>query len=88
MDSNEIFIKCECGTGGMMVNHDTEYNQYYFSYWGYGTNPKNHGLWRRIKYAMRVIFQRKIWDDEIILGPREAKELVEFVNKTQNENRG
>ena len=33
MGSNEIFVKCECGTEGMMVNHDPEYNQYYFSYW-------------------------------------------------------
>jgi len=88
MDSKEIFIRCECGTEGMMVNHDPEYNQYNFSYWGYGTDPKYHTLWGRIKYAMGVIFKRRIWNDEVILGPREAKELVEFINKTQNANRG
>jgi hypothetical protein len=87
MDSNEIFIKCECGAEGMMVNHDSEYSQYYFSYWRYGSDPRGHSLWHRIKYAMQVIFRGKIWNDEIILGPREAKELVEFINKTQNENR-
>lgn len=84
MDSNEIFIQCECGTEGMMINHDPEYSQYYFSYWKYGSDPRGHSLWGRIKYAVGVIIKGKIWADEVILGPKEAKELVEFINKTMD----
>lgn len=84
MDSNGIFIKCECGTEGMVVNNDPEYDQYYFSYWGYGTNPKNHGLWRRIKYVIGVIFGGKIWNDAIILDRNGIEKLEKFIKETEN----
>lgn len=78
-----VFIKCECGTEGMMVDFDKECKHFNFSYWKYGSDPRYFPLWRRITTAFRFIFSGKMWSDEVIIHNDDIENLTNFIEKNK-----
>lgn len=84
MDSNELFIKCECHGEGIEITRDDELNQYYLAFWGYGfNNNKKFSFWRRLIFAWMLIIKGTLYNDMVILDDNKATELVDFINKTK-----
>lgn len=84
-------IECDCGTHMIKVqsNVDIYYlsdgNQrvrqdIYFAMYGYGN--QRHGFWERLKIAWKIIRTGKVFADQVILNPEEAKKLSTFINET------
>lgn len=84
MSEKSIFLKCDCHTEGVEMEHDSEYNQYYLAFWGSGFgNNKKHSFLKRCKFAWTLITKGTLYTDMVVLDETKASELADFINKTK-----
>lgn len=85
IDDSSIILKCECHSEAMEVTYDSEFKQFWFSYWGYGFSNKKVSLFRRLKFAFRLILKGTLHKDFLILDEDKAKQLVDFINQNKKQ---
>lgn len=75
----EIFLKCDCHGEAIMVSKFGGEEEFYFSYWGAGVNPKSLRFSDKIKLCWKVLVHGNPYVDEVILNKAKAKELAAFL---------
>lgn len=82
MEKNETFIKCDCGTEFLHLQHDNEdgWKSFYLSFWQYGS-PSTISFFQRIKWAWKVLTKGNLYGDQLILSEKSALELKDYIQK-------
>lgn len=92
--NNELIIRCECGTDILMVHEWREkysgfksqtFDLAMFSYGQYQNKPS---FIERLKYCWMHLRTGKIFSDEIIMTPKDAKQLADFINSQMEDFKG
>lgn len=83
---NELFVKCDCSTEGMLLTHYEEDKQIYVVLYGIGIEYNNKpNFWQRLKYAIFHLRTGKKVNDSIILTYDNAKKISNWIKKEINE---
>lgn len=75
-----MFIKCECGSEGLFVEH--EEGMYYISIVSSHEHQFKLSWLSRLKIALKIFFTGKLYNDQIILSKHEANKLVGYLHDT------
>lgn len=84
--NNELIIRCECGTDILMVHEwrekysDVQRQTFDLAMFSYGQYQNKPSFIERLKYCWRHLRTGKIFSDEIIMTPKDAKKLADFIN--------
>jgi len=77
----ERFVKCECGTEGVLIEEDDTLGGFVMSFFGTSTyNFAKGSLWQRFRLALRVIFNGRLYHDQILISKKNAKEICQYFN--------
>lgn len=75
----EIFIKCECGTEGVLLEKDDDLGGFVMSFFGTSIYTFAKGsLWQRFRLALRVMFKGRLYHDQILISKENAKEICQY----------
>lgn len=77
----DLFIKCDCHSEAMMVQKYAGEDEFYFSYWGEGTNPKSLSFRDKMILCWKTIFHGNPYIDGVILNKAKARKLAAFLTK-------
>lgn len=87
MNNKEIFIKCECGSEGVFINHDTRDKTFEMCFMS--NNPDNFktSLLQRVRHMFKMLFTGKMHHDQIVMSDTQVKRMVDFFiqNNIQHE---
>lgn len=90
LKSNNVSIKCECGTHILMIENmvveypetdkksDQSFNISFFEYGQYTPKPS---FFTRIKTALKFIKDGTFYKDQVTLNPTEAVKLRNFIDE-------
>lgn len=82
MEKNEIFVKCDCETEGIEVQHWNDEKSLCFSFWAYGRSNTSSIPWRhRVRMIWKILMGKDLYSDMVILNYEKAKEVADFINK-------
>lgn len=70
------FYNCDCGTEGIIVDHDDEDKQFYFVIWEYGQKGSQLGWWDRLRHCWKMLKSGFPYEDQTILCTEEAERLA------------
>jgi hypothetical protein len=89
-EDNYKIIMCDCGTEGIIIQHDIEdgepfFSQIYMSFLEHGKHHDNRLVWsQRLRWIWQVLTTGRPYSDGIVLRPEKAKELVtDLVNRIE-----
>jgi len=80
-EPTQKFFPCQCMSEGMLVSYfenDSD-GDIYLAMFSSGLYIPKPSLWHRIKQAWRIIKDGSVFDDELILNQKNAKELGEYL---------
>ena len=85
---DELFIRCECGAEGLLINH-IDYSKIYnnitfdnneFEIAIFRSYNYRNNLWQRIKYAVWHLWTGQKHKDQMCFNYEKAKEIINFMN--------
>lgn len=78
-----IMIKCECGTDTVEVSylHSEDYPILEFTMWKHARASNRLSLLERVRWSLHILFTGYPWADSVIVLPKNAKKLANFINK-------
>lgn len=79
---NSVFILCNCGSHGILVEKDEEFNvdDVEISFWAMGGEyPMT--LKDRIRYSLHILKYGKPYSDMVILNKESKKKLIKTLEK-------
>lgn len=80
--SDSIFIKCDCHAEAIEIQHWSDENVFYVSFWDYGRSKISWLPWKkRLGLIWRILRGKDLYADMVILDQEKAKEVVDFINK-------
>jgi len=91
----KIFIECECGTHLLQVTNDVEIfdsinsvtdkprvrQEFELAMFTYGTYHSKPSFWERLRIIWNYLKTGRMYSDQLILSPDEAKKLADFINE-------
>lgn len=78
----QLFVNCACYGEGIWLVYDTEDGQTSVSLWDSHIHSKGSMPWRvRLKHIWKIIRRGTPFDDDIILEPKEARAVAEFLTR-------
>lgn len=87
-EKKERVITCECGTHIVIIQEwdhpeESEFNHQSFemAIFQYGLYNARVSLWRRLRWAWKLIWTGKYFSDEVCMTPEDAKQLADFINE-------
>jgi hypothetical protein len=80
-NNDEIFIKCDCHTEAIEIQHWKDDRSFYFSFWDFGRSKISWIPWRqRLKIIWRILRGKDLYADMVILDYEKAKQVANFIN--------
>lgn len=90
---NEIFIKCDCGTHIITLGEESEVfdntnsvtdvprfrQSFYMAMFEYGQYRQKPSIWQRLKFCVTYLRTGKMFTDQIIFEPEQAKNIIHFL---------
>jgi hypothetical protein len=97
VDQNRKVLFCSCGAECLVLEKFTEHSEHrsncigerdelFVSLFQYAHYARPHSLWRRIKYALHILWTGEPYYDEVILEAEKVRELKKWLNKEFNDN--
>jgi len=81
------FFHCECGGEGLLIvdwldefDEHGRVQEFYFSMYDF-YNAANPSFKHRIKYAWKHILNGEKWEDQIIFGRKNVKDMISFLQE-------
>lgn len=83
-----IMVKCDCGAEVVEVYYydDKEHPEFDMSFWQQGFH-RPMGWRERLRWIWRVLRTGNPWSDYVVLSPKKAKEIADFINQNINEQK-
>jgi hypothetical protein len=81
-ENNELFLKCDCHTEAIQIQHWKEDQSFYFSFWDYGRSKVSWMPWKkRLNLIWRIIRGKDLYADMVILDYEKSKKVADFINQ-------
>lgn len=78
---NEIFLKCDCHTEAIEIQHWKDDRSFYFSFWDYGRSKISWMPWKkRFELIWRILRGKDLYADMVILDYEKSKQVANFIN--------
>ena len=86
-DNKILWVDCDCYSDAMKIEYEVDhpFESFDISIYHCGHNGRHNSLWNRIKYCLWHLRTGKVYSDQIIIQPEEAKRIVEFLNSCKKE---
>lgn len=82
-EKDELFLKCDCHTEAIQIQHWKEDQSFYFSFWDYGRSKVSWMPWeKRLNLIWRIIRGKDLYADMVILDYEKSKRVANFINET------
>lgn len=80
-----LFFLCDCRNEVLFIEYDHEINMADFAiYSSYMSHRHSLSLWQRIRYAIRVLFYKRPYSDQIMLNRDQLHDLKLFLGSIEN----
>lgn len=84
MEADKVFIGCQCGSEGLVLQREKEEKSIYFAIFKYGNYNKMP--WKyRFKTIWQIIRFGTPYGDQLCFGESEAKTMISYLNKSLHE---
>jgi hypothetical protein len=78
-ENKTVFIPCECENEILMVKYDHEWKMAEISIYEHIGFRNKLSLWQKIRYVCRILWYGYPYGDQIVLVPKQLKELKSFL---------
>lgn len=82
---NKIYLKCDCSSETLELEHDAEYQELNIVIWRLSINS-TLCLRERLRWCWKILITGNPWSDSVILSKEKVKELKEFVDKIEKKD--
>jgi hypothetical protein len=79
MSNKNIFIKCECDTEGVFICYDDQTDLFDMSFMSAHPDSFTISWMERVKNAFRLLFTGRLYHDQLVISPEQAKKMVNFL---------
>lgn len=83
-DTKTLFCLCDCKSEILVIEYDHEMKLADLAIYRYAAFSNKLSIFNRIRYAINIIWNGKVYADQMVLTQKQLKEIKNFCNDILN----